>query len=129
MLFFDFTSGPDLARTDMFTRFFLENRSLQAVRFFHFLVHAVHYVGKPAAARFEESHPEFRETHEDALENHVRELNQNRERMLQCMDVKKLVEKIEAHAPARRAVNGQRHIEPLCRLINRIEVRMTVTFV
>src|SRR5207244_10380922 len=73
--------------------------------------------------------PEFRETHEDALENHVRELNQNRERMLQCMDVKKLVEKIEAHAPARRTVNGQRHIEPLCRLINRIEVRMTVTFV
>ena len=38
------------------------------------------------------------------------ELNQDRNGMLERVDVEKFIEKIEAHAAARRAVHSKRHV-------------------
>ena len=57
---------------------------------------------------------------------HVRELNQDRKRMFERVNVEKLVEKIKAHTAAGRAVNRQRDIEPFGRFVNRIEIRVSI---
>ena len=49
--------------------------------------------------------------------------------MLQRMDVEKLVEEIEAHAAAGRAVNSERHVESLRCFVDRIEIGVTVALV
>src|SRR5688572_27898957 len=49
--------------------------------------------------------------------------------MFQRMDVEKLVKEIEAHAAARRAMDGQRHVELFSGLVDRIEIAVAVAFV
>src|SRR5687768_18280463 len=49
--------------------------------------------------------------------------------MLQGVDVEKLVEEVEAHAAARRAVDGQRHIESLGRLVDGVEIDVAIALV
>ena len=46
--------------------------------------------------------------------------------MLESMDVKKFAEKVEAHTTARGTVHGERHVEALGGLVDRIEISVTV---
>lgn len=74
-LFFDFARGPYLARADIVAWLFFQQRRSPAMGLFEFLVHTVHYVGKPAGACLEKNDAQSRKALEESFEHHVCELS------------------------------------------------------
>src|SRR4030095_15215826 len=94
-LLFYFAGRPNLTGTNVLARFFLEERRLEAIGLFEFLVHAVHHIRQPARARFEKHDPQFWEALENPLEDHIGKLDQDRKWVLQRMHLDELVEEVK----------------------------------
>src|SRR4029434_9444320 len=91
---------------------------------FVFVVETVHHVGQPAATGFEKSDLQTRELFQNSIAEDAGELDHERERMLQSMNLALIFEVVEAESSTRGAVNSEGNSKTLCLAKDTMELVM-----
>ena len=119
----------DVAALEILARPFAQRKVFALAVDVKFFVQPVHHVGNPAGAGFQKSDAQFRKQIENTVEDDAGKLDHLRDRMLERMDHRHGLKKVEAQAATDGAMHRQRHIQLLRFFVDRVKVRVAVAFV